>query len=449
MAGSRADDAGPGATLEQPARPAARGLAVRSVPLGAGIVAYGLVTASQVTTLSLFLVNAVHVAPYLVGLFFTVRAGSGMVAGLAAGWLSDRMRDRRVIIALTSLAGTAGALCLALLRDYALLLVTTAVFASIGSGAFGQMFAYANELATVGGRDITFFTSVMRSLFSAAFIVGAPLGLFVMARAGFRTLYLAMTVLLLASAIIGRWGLRRVPPKVSPGAAGGRRERGAVWRAFRDGSLLPVRTWLLLGVVLLLGTVNQMFNIDISLHVTKDLGHSAQLAGWMLGLAAGLEIPVMIAAGRAGLRVGRGRLVGLSAVLATMSFCLLPLAVSPAALLGLAALNGVWQGVALSIPMVMIQDETPGGVGVSSSLYGATFGSAQMIAGAVTGATASALGYGNVFWVCAALSAVAALGMLARYALARRPRPSPRHPALVLPSRTPAHPGENGKGTLR
>lgn len=182
---------------------------------------------------------------------------------------------------------------------------------------------------------------------------------------------------------------------------------------------MPARTWLLLGVVLVLSTVNQMFNIDISLHVTKDLGHSPQLVGWMLGLTAALEIPVMIA-GRVATRVGRGRLVGMSAVLATLSFCLLPVAASLAALLGLAALNGIRQGVALSIPMVMIQDEAPGGVGLSSSLYGATFGSATMIAGAVTGVTASALGYGNVFWVCAALSAVGALGMLARLTLSRR-----------------------------
>jgi len=102
-----------------------------------------------------------------------------------------------------------------------------------------------------------------------------------------------------------------------------------------------------------------------------------------------------------------------------VSFCLLPLAASPAALLGISALNGIWQGVALSIPMVMIQDEAPGGVGLASSLYGAAFGSASMIAGAVTGVTASALGYGNVFWVCAALSAAAALGMLARLALGK------------------------------
>ncbi len=406
------------------ARSAAHSLAVQSVPLAGSFAIYGLMTAGQNTTLSLFLVNAVHVAPFLVGMFFTARAASGMVAGLVTGWLSDRMRDRRVIICVASLAGAAGALSLALLRDYALLVVTGVVFASIGSGAFGQLFAYANEFATARGRDVTFYVSVMRSLFSAAYIVGPPLGLFIMAKYGFRPLYLGITGLSLASAVVARWGLRRAPQKVSPAARRSSRERGAVWRTIRSASM-PARTWVLLGVVLVLSTVNQMFNIDISLHVTKDLGQSAQLVGWMLGLAAALEIPVMIAAGRVAMRIGRGRLVGMSAVLATVSFCLLPLAASPAALLGLAALNGIWQGVALSIPMVMIQDEIPGGVGISSSLYGAAFGSAQMIAGAVTGVTASALGYGNVFWVCAALSAIAALGMLARLALGRRTRPQP------------------------
>jgi hypothetical protein len=59
-----------------------------------------------------------------------------------------------------------------------------------------------------------------------------------------------------------------------------------------------------------------------------------------------------------------------------------------------------------------------------------------MIAGAITGVAASALGYGNVFWVCAALSAVAALGMLTRHALGRRALAYGHHVAPAL-SRVP------------
>lgn len=213
---SRAHTAVPETPEARSARPAARGLTGQSIPLASAIAIYGLIMAGQNTTLSLFLVNAVHAAPFFVGLFFTARAASGMVAGLATGWVSDRMRDRRVIIGVTSLAGAAGTLCLALLRDYSLLLVTGVVFASIGTGAFGQMFAYANEFATARGRDVTFFMSVMRSVFSAAYIVGPPLALFIMAKYGFGPLYLSITGLLLASAVSGRWGLRQAPPKISP-----------------------------------------------------------------------------------------------------------------------------------------------------------------------------------------------------------------------------------------
>jgi hypothetical protein len=58
-------------------------------------------------------------------------------------------------------------------------------------------------------------------------------------------------------------------------------------------------------------------------------------------------------------------------------------------------------------------------VGASSSLYSAAFGAAAMIAGGITGVVATAVGYGNVLWVCAALSVVAGLLMLARFVLAR------------------------------
>ena len=406
-----------------PGRPARGALVRESVPLGSAIGLFGLTAAALSPTLSLFLANAVHAAPFLIGLFFTAYAAAEIVAGLVTGWLSDRMRDRRVLIGLVSLAGAVGMLCLALIRDYTVLLVTCVVFISIGAGSLGQMFAYANEFATARGRDITAYSSVMRSFFSGAYVVGAPLGLTLMAKYGFRPLYLGVTVITLAMGAVGRWGLRPVPRKAGGETAGAGAGRKGLWQTIRE-ARLPGRVWLLLGVTLALGTVTQMYNIDISLHVTKNLGRSAQLVGWMVGLTAVVEIPVMIVAGRAARRLGSGRLVGASAVLAVVSYCLMAVVSTPEALLAVAALTGVWQGVALSIPMVMVQQETPGGVGVSSSIYGAVFSGAGLIAGAVSGGTAALVGYGGVLWVCAALSAVGALGMLARLAFPRAISPA-------------------------
>lgn len=177
---------------------------------------------------------------------------------------------------------------------------------------------------------------------------------------------------------------------------------------------LPARLWLLLGASSCLGMVNQIYNIDIALHITKDLHLGAQLAGWMAGLCAAVEIPVMIIAGRYAERAGKGRVVLASTAVATAFFCLLPLAGSAAALLTLMLLNGVWVAIAMSIPMIMVQDEAPGGAGEAVSLYNSTFTTATLVAGAVTGIATSAIGYGDVFWLCAGLSAVAGLLLAAR-----------------------------------
>ena len=195
----------------------------------------------------------------------------------------------------------------------------------------------------------------------------------------------------------------RRAPAVQAAPAGARRRTS-----------LPARMWLLLGAIVALGTVNQVYGIDVSLYVTQDLHHGAQVIGWMAGLCAGLEIPVMIITGRIADRVGKLRVVLAAAVVAVVFFCLLPLASSPLELLGLQVLNATWVGVSLSIPMIMVQDEAPGGAGAASSLYSSAFMAASLLAGAVAGVTATVVGYGNVFWACAVLAAVAGALLLAR-----------------------------------
>lgn len=403
------------ALLDRSPRRAAGPGTAATVPLVGAITVYGLTMAFQSTSLSLFLANAVHATPALIGAYFTARAAAGIAVNQAAGWLSDRVRDRRVLLAVAGAAGAIGAVTLAGVHDYAMVLVTGMIFLSIGGITFGQLFAYANTSAVAGGRDVTAYSSVMRAVFSAAWVVGPPLGLFLLAGLGFRSFYLVVACLSLVSAVVGRWGLPSVAAPASVKRGGRQCAAGGRWKV----PVLPARLWLLLAVVLVLGIVNQMYFIDIPLHVTKDTGHGPQLVGWMAGVTAAAEIPVMIVAGRIARRVGPGRIVGASAVGGIVLYALLPFAASVPALLAMAALNGVYQGVSLSIPMVMVQDEAPGGPGSSSALYTSAFGVAGMLAGAVTGAVTTAVGYGNLFWVCAALSGCAAVLMAARASLAR------------------------------
>jgi MFS transporter, SET family, sugar efflux transporter len=392
------------------------GLIRETLPLAGAIAAYGVLTAFIATTTSLFLADAVHAAPLLIGLFFAGQGAVAIVVGLVAGPVSDRLPDRRLLLVVAGAGGAAGAVCFAVLRDYAAVLVTGAVFFSIGGMGFSQLFAYANEFAKAHGRPVTAFTSAIRSVFSASWVIGPPAGFFLLTRYGFGPLYLTVAGLALATGALGL-RLRRMPPTPRPGPAPGgegpatRRGRGA---ALASLSALSGRTWLLLGAIVVLGVVNQMYAIDIALYVTRTLHLGAQLVGWMAGLGAALEIPIMIVAGRVADRFGKLRVVLAGAVAAAVFFCLLPLARSAAPLLALQTLNAAWIAVIMSIPMVMVQDEVRGGAGAASALYTSAFMSASLLAGAITGVTATAIGFGNVFWVCAALSAVAAGMLLAR-----------------------------------
>jgi SET family sugar efflux transporter-like MFS transporter len=364
------------------------------------------------TTTSLFLADALHVAPLAIGMFFTVRGVAAIVVNLAAGRISDRLPDRRLMLSIAGAGGVGAGLCFAVLRDYPAVLVLGALCYSVGGIAYSQLFAYTSELAQAEGRSVTMFTSVMRSVFCASWVIGPPLGLFLLTRFGFGPLYLALAGLSLATGVLGQRGLRPLPARSAPTA-----------RAAAGGRLgLPTRTWLLLGAVIVLSAVNQMYNIDVALYVTKDLRMGPQFVGWMAGIAAALEIPVVIAAGRLADRVGKLRVTLAAAAGATLFFCLLPLATTAPALLALQPLNAAWTAVALSIPMVMVQQEAPGGAGASSALYGSAFMAAVMLAGAITGVTATAVGYGNVFWVCAALSAAAGGLLLARTEASRGAR---------------------------
>jgi MFS transporter, SET family, sugar efflux transporter len=391
------------------AAPVPGGKAPAAVAALAGALgAYGVSLSIVSTTTSLYLANVVHAGALAIGLFFAGRGAIGIVVSLAGGRLSDRMRDRRVPLALSGLAGALGAACFAVLHGYAAAFVAGAVLLNLGGVAFSQLFAYAREHAEARELGTTAFTSAIRSVFSASWVVGPPFGFYLLSRYGFRPLYLTAAGLSLITALLGRWGLPRLSA-AAPLAA----TAGHLNTSLRS---LGRRTYVLLAAIVILGVVNQIYSIDVALYVTKDLHLGTSLVGWLAGLSAGLEIPVMIVAGRVADRVGKLRLMIAAAGGAAVFFCLLPLVSSPPALLALQLVNAAWTAVALSIPMVMIQDEVRGGAGTSAALYSTTYTSAGLIAGAVTGVTAAAIGFRNVFWVCAGLSVLAVLLLAARSA---------------------------------
>ncbi|MEV6537101.1 sugar efflux transporter [Streptomyces sp. NPDC051639] len=367
------------------------------------------------TTTSLFLADAVGAGPGLIGLYFTGCAVAAVGISLAAGWLSDRLPDRRTALAVTAMAGVAGAITFIAVRNYAVVFATGAILISLNDAYISQLFAYVKDFADSTGRELTAFSSQVRSIFSAGWVIGPPAGLFLLAHLGFGLMYTSTACLLLVTVVLGRFFLPALNPPPAPTAKDDD-------KSHRPGLLhilarVPRRTWLLLGAVMAVNVADQIYIINVALYVTKDLHLSATLVGLMAGVCAALEIPLMIMVGRVADRIGKLRLVSGAAVLAVIFFCLLPVAGSASFLIALQIPNAIWTAIVTSLPMVVVQREVPGGSGTASALYSATFPVAQLLAGAVSGLVAAQAGYRNVFWICAGLCTLAVAFLLSRMIL--------------------------------
>ncbi|MGX7823950.1 MFS transporter [Actinokineospora sp. 24-640] len=359
----------------------------------------GVGGAFVVTTTSLFLAEAVLATPLMIGLFFAGRAAAEIGTDLYVGSLSDRLRSRRTLIAVCALLSAVGAFSYMLLRDYTALLVAGALFFGIGGATFAQLFAYTREFAEHRRVGPTLFTSALRSVTTMAWIIGPPLAFLIIAEFDFATLYAVAGVLYLAGAALSRWGM--------PDLAKAVEERPQRRRSVYAG--LGARTYLLLGALVLMLTVNMAYQITIALFATKDLGMGTGVPGLLVGLAAVIEIPATLLIGAHADRLGKSRILLASTVMAAVFFAVLPFATTLPMLLLLQVPNALWTAGVLSLPVIMLQDEMPDRLGAASALYASGFKAGALLGGSVTGVAGQFLGYTNVFWVCAGLSALAAL----------------------------------------
>ncbi|MFC4535763.1 sugar efflux transporter [Sphaerisporangium dianthi] len=397
--------------------------------LAGATAAIGVGGAMVVPTVSLFLSDAVGATPLMIGAFIAGRAIAEICTDLSVGVLSDRVGNRRIVLGVCAMFAAGGALCYLLLRDYWLLLLTSAVMFGLGGATFPQMFAYTRELAETRGHGVTFFNSALRAVTSLAWIIGPPLAFGLIAIRGFETLYGVAAVLYAIGGLICFLGLpntdRRPPPGADSAAAiiasdasetgGAEPAAAAPPRDSRNpfAGMTPKVMALLVTIVLLLA-VNAMYQFDIALYITKDLGMDKGFTGLVLGLGSALEIPAIMYIGAKADRIGHWRVVMGAAVCATLFFCAMPFATSKPALLLLQVPNAIWTAIALSIPVTILQDSMPDRPGVASSLYSSAFKAGMFLGGIVAGLVAQYVGFTNVFWACAALSAAALLSVVLR-----------------------------------
>ncbi len=370
----------------------------RLLPLAFVFLAIGLSTAMAAPFLTLFLNQAVHAGPVQVAVYLAAAPVAAVIVSTVIGRWSDRLPSRRWLLAGTALAGAAGAALTAVVRDYRVLLLITVTVTAAATATLPQVFAYAREALT-GSARMAMTLGSLRSVFAIAWVAGPTLAALLLQAGGFTLVYTSASVMYAAAALAAVTGLRAVPHPPSgagepaTGTDAARRVLGLTLAAF-----VLCRCSLVLAVQ------------GLPLFTLHDAGGTVRDAGLLLGLCAGLEIPVLIGfgalAGRVPLRVllAAGMACGVAyAALVAVSAGLWPLVLGQVLnAASIASINGVG--------ILYVQDMLPRHPGRASTLFSNTFPAGGILAGPLLGAAQQA-GY-RMPYVAGAVAGAAALVLL-------------------------------------
>ncbi|MCH9297611.1 MFS transporter [Pantoea allii] len=354
----------------------------------------GIAGALQAPTLSLFLSREVQVPPLWVGLFFTINAIAGIVVSMMIAKRSDSVGDRRNIILLCCILALANAILFAFARHYLTLITLGVLLSSLANVAMPQLFALAREYADSASREVVMFSSIMRAQVSLAWVIGPPLSFALALNFGFVTLFSVAAGLFFICFLLVWFTVPSVPRTASLMQSGGIPLSG--WR-IRD-----VR--VLFAASTLMWTCNTMYIIDMPLWISNDLGLPENLAGLLMGTAAGLEIPVMILAGFYAKRWGKRNMMVAAVASAVVFYSGLILFHSHLALLILQVFNALFIGVVAGIGMLWFQDLMPGRAGAATTLFTNSISTGIILAGLFQGMLVEHFGHGSVYWVIAAIA---------------------------------------------
>jgi MFS transporter, SET family, sugar efflux transporter len=364
----------------------------------------GIAGALQSPTLSRFLSYEVNVNEILVGAFYSVNAIASIIGSFFLAKYSDNKGDRRNIVIFCCLMGITNSIIFAFVRHYSILITLGVLFSALTSAAMPQIFALAREYAVKTGRNVVAFNSLIRAQLSLAWVIGPPLSFLLAINYGFTTMYLsAMTMFIIAIVFIAIF-----LPSV---------EKNPITKFDNPNELYAANQPLLKNknvVFLFLSTVfmwtaNMMYIIDMPLYVDSVLHLSDALPGQLMGLAAGIEIPIMLIAGFLVPYLGKRNLFIIAIICGALFYVGIILFSSELALFVLQLFNALFIGIVANIGIIYFQDLLPTRMGVASSLFNNGMTCSVILAGMIQGFVSEEYGHEVIYKIALSMIVISLL----------------------------------------
>jgi SET family sugar efflux transporter-like MFS transporter len=365
--------------------------------LSVSLLLIGINTSFYMPYISMFGLQEVGMSPMALGVFLSVSTVGGIAASTIVGRISDKVQSRKRVLMCVAAAGMAGYAVFAFSRAYIVLLFAALFVISFSRSTFPQLFAFASGI-DVHGREENraLVNGILRAIFAIGWVVGPTIGALVLEASGFTALYLTMAGMF--AAILAVTGLfvkdrrtERAAPKGKPA------------------TMLSRKMVLSAAGFCTIYLATSLNGYALPLFVTETLGADRKQVGLLLGLAAAIEIPLMIFGGYLVRHIGTSRLVKIGFVSYVAYAVSVLVARDPLLLYPIQVLNALAISQIMGTGISYFQEMAPDRPGTTITLFNNTTAVGNVMGGMVFGAIISFFDYRSVYLFCALFAALAVL----------------------------------------
>ncbi|WP_019615413.1 sugar efflux transporter [Psychromonas ossibalaenae] len=353
--------------------------------------------------LSLYLIEALGVSPLTMGFFMTCMVLSGVLVSQFVAKKSDAGLSRKRII----LTGQSGfmvtTIILALTQHYYTALLAVIFFMSLNAAAAPQIFTMGRSYADkhLGDKALV-FVSMMRAAMALSWVIGPPLAFLINDLFSFQQTFLIAGFFSASAFITVLKGL----PDIQ------------IEKAASNAESVQTGNWLNISGVLLflismffVFSANNMYITSISLYITQELNFDAKWVGYFMGIAAFIEIPIMLSAGYLAPRIGSARLIYIACISGIIFYSGLLFAEQIWHFMLLQLFNGLFIGINASLGMLVVQDMMKKQMGMASTLFNNSLMLSGLSSSLMVGLIAEYISYQAVYMAAALFCLIGLLFM--------------------------------------
>lgn len=347
----------------------------------------------------------------------------GTFVSLGLGYVSDKLRDRRLLVLITALAGMLAHGLIYFWPTQTSFAIAMALIMPVAGACYSQCFGYVRVYYLKQRPErADFMVTALRTVFTLAWIVVPPAAGWIAAEFSMFDVYLVST--LSYAAMTGIFALlmsdKATEVQVAPPV---RAEGESLLSAF---ALRPGTLAGLAGLVVMTGGM-RLFTLTVGLFIVADLGGTVADVGLYAGITAATEAPCMLLLAYLTTRMTKETLLAAAGVVMAVFIGLASRLTSVTELYWLLFLNGLGTAALMSVNISYIQEAIKGRVGLSSSLMDVVAIAANLLGATAFGLLAANGDYRFALGVAAAIAAIGAaimaLGNLGRLGMLARPRP--------------------------